>query len=626
VRKVLVSLVLLVVVFSLGLGIVSVSFAQKYNEAPMLAELVRQGKLPPVEGRLPDRPVVIKPIEGVGKYGGTMYWHKGGLMFFLWIAPLVSLNEDFATVSPELAERWTISEDGKTYTIYIRPGIKWSDGQPFTTDDVIFWYEDIFLNKELTPVIPDALKSSKRGTPARIKKVDTYAFQVIFDDPNPLFLQKIGHGSALPLYAPSHYLSKFHPRYIPKEKLEAMAKEKGFDLWYRFFFQMTDPGVNPELPVLSRWKLKEQPSTVQEVWERNPYYYKVDSAGNQLPYIDRIVVLIIPTTETFLMKAMGGEIDFVTFPIPLSQYTILKENEAKGGYKVFLWDMRRGIDDGGSIYINQNVKDPVLRKLFQDKRFRIALSIAINRDEVRELAFLGFGKSRQYSLPSGVPFYDPEWEKAYAEYDPAKANKLLDEIGLIQRDAENFRLRPDGKTLAVAIEIPIWVDLTPYELVRSYWEKIGIKVVLKTETNELLTVRGNAGDTEIAGGLSGMEGGIWFVLNDLYGRGLRPWSPMWTLWYISGGKEGEEPGGEMKRAYEIWNEASVTVDKSRRDELLKEFFNIYKESLWLIGTVGETPRMGIVNNRIRNVRLKMPYGWGIGGVILSKPEQFFYEK
>lgn len=601
----IVILVTLSLLFSMFLYPVSISLAQKnYNEAPMLNGLVKQGKLPRIEQRLPSKPVIVKPLEEVGQYGGTMYYLRGGNLNFLHHAPLIYLDEKLKGLLPELADRWQMSSDGRTFTIHIRQGVKWSDGEPFTTEDVVFKYEDIILNKELTPQIPTFIRNPGSETPAQIKKVDTYTFQIIFEKPYPLFLYTLAYTPySNYLYLPKHYLSKFHPKYVDKSKLEAAAKGKGYDTWYKFFSYLSDPRNNPELPVLSAWKLKEPPSTVQLVFERNPYYYKVDTVGNQLPYIDRIILPIIPSVDTFLMKAMSGDLDFVIAPIPLSQFTVLKENEAKGGYRVLLWDLLRGGEDGGTIYINQNVKDPILRKLFQDKKFRTSLSMAINRNEIWKICFLGFGKPRQLSIPSGAPLYDPNWEKAYIEYNPAKANKLLDEIGLNRRDKDGFRLRPDGKTLAVTIEFPSWIDSTPYELVKGYWEAIGIKIAIRGISDELFYTRNSAGETEIGAGYSALSPATWLRPDTLLGidYAARPWAPLWAQWFLSEGKSGEEPPAEVKQIYKLWEEMVSTTNRTQRDSLFKKICNIHRENIWLMGLVGEVPRIVIVNNRLRNV-------------------------
>jgi peptide/nickel transport system substrate-binding protein len=432
----------------------------KFNEAPMLADLVKQGKLPPVEQRLPQEPLVVAPLEEIGQYGGT--WRRaavgvsdvGIINSRITYENLVRWSADGKKVVPNVATKWKIEDGGKTFTFYLRKGIKWSDGQPFTAEDIVFWYKEVLLNKDLTPTVATWLTAG--GKPCKIEKVDTYTFRVSFEQPNPLFLINICKSGGNQFFLPKHYGKQFHIKYAPKEELEKKVKDAGFQFWYQLFDAKVSNSnawlQNPELPVLQPWRNTTLPTATTMIFERNPYYWKIDPAGNQLPYIDRIAHTLVENREVITMKAVSGEIDMQTRHISLPDYTLLMENRAKGNYRVLNW--KQGVGSDVMICLNQNVKDPVLRKIFEDRRFRQALSIAINRDEIWKLIYLGMGKPRQCSLISGVAFYDPEWEKMWAEYDPKKANELLDKIGLNKRDRDGFRLRPDGKTLALTITFP----------------------------------------------------------------------------------------------------------------------------------------------------------------------------
>lgn len=588
------------------------SFAEttKYNEAPMLATLVKAGKLPPVNERLPKNPLVIKPFEGIGQYGGT--WRRAWLGLSDQWGPnkichehIVMFNENGTKIVPNLADSWKVSDDAKVFTFHLREGIKWSDGVEFTTDDVMFWYEDILLNKELTPTIPSWLVSG--GKPCKVEKVDKYTFKVTFSESNPLFLISLAKSGGNMFYAPKHYLSQFHPRYTSQSKLDSMVKAAGFQFWYQLFAAKggsTDGWLqNPQLPVLYPWKVTVPAPNPLMVMERNPYYWKVDTAGNQLPYIDRITHTLVESAQMITMKAIAGEIDMQTRHIQFSDYTLLMENREKGDYRIIKWIQGSGSDV--MICPNQNVKDSVLRKIFEDVRFRIALSVAINRNEINDLIYLGLGEPRQCSLISGVQFYDPDWERLYAEYDTKKANKLLDEMGLTKRDKDGTRLRPDGKPLTLTIEFPSgvfgpWVDVL--ELVQGYWRAIGIKAVLKPQERSLYTVRAEAGELEV---------GIWYfdrnaaILSDP-GRLLGtvtdgPWAPLYGRWYTSGGKAGEEPRGDLKKIYELWDRVKKALDEEERERLFKEIINLHKKNLWMIGTVGELPQPVVVKNNFRNV-------------------------
>ncbi len=607
----------------------------EFNEAPMLAKLVEQGKLPPVEERLPKNPLVVTPYEEVGQYGGT--WRRAWTGLADQWGPnkichehMLMFDQNGTTVLPGVAESWEVSEDAKVYTFTIREGIKWSDGVPLTTDDVMFWYEDVIMNEELTPTVPTWLCAG--GKPCEVEKVDTYTFKVKFAQPKPLFPIEICKLGGYAFFLPKHYGKQFHPKYTDPETIEKIVKEEGYDFWHQLFATKVSESnswlQNSELPVLFPWKAVSSPTAITMNLERNPYYWKIDPAGNQLPYIDRIAQALVEEREMITMKAVAGEIDMQVRHISFPDYTLLMENRDKGGYRVLQWKQAVGADV--MICLNQNVKDPVLRELFEDKKFRQALSIALNREEINELVYLGLGEPRQCSLISGVAFYDPEWEKKWAEYDPEKANQLLDELELTHRDREGYRSRPDGKTLALTITFPsgifgAWSDVL--EMVKKYWEDVGVKVAIVPVDRSLYQVKCDSGDLEI---------GIWnfdrnaAVLADP-GRILGwttdgPWAPLYALWYTSGGKSGEEPKGDIRKLYEIWDQVQVTVDEAQREELFKEIINLHKENIWMIGTVGELPQPVVVKNNVRNVPDDVVWDDSLRTPKNSRPEQFFFKK
>ncbi|HOK30303.1 MAG TPA: ABC transporter substrate-binding protein, partial [bacterium] len=363
----------------------------KFAESPQLAELVKQGKLPPLEQRIPKNPLVVTPYEEIGQYGGTWRRTWSGLSdsagpYKLCSEHLVMFNKDGTKVLPNVAESWKVTRDAKTYTFKLREGIRWSDGTPLTTEDVVFWYEDIILNKDLTPTIPNWLTSG--GKPLKLEKIDTYTFKVEFEEPNALFLISIGKmGGGHTFFAPKHYLKQFHPKYTPKEKLDELVKKAGLQNWYQLFGNMNDFLQNPDLPVIYPWKATNLPTATLQIMERNPYYWKIDPEGNQLPYIDRITHTLLGSAgETAVLKAISGEVDMQERGLVIDNYTLLMENRTKGNYRVLRWPQGTGASP--AILLNQNVKDPVLRKIFEDRRFRIALSLAINREEINQLFYL----------------------------------------------------------------------------------------------------------------------------------------------------------------------------------------------------------------------------------------------
>lgn len=599
----------------------------KYNEAPMLAELVKQGKLPPVEQRLPKNPVVIEPWEEIGQYGGT--WRRcwtgladrmgptrvGGYIKF------VRLDYTGTRFISDLADKWTLSKDGKEYTFHLREGLKWSDGVPVTTEDVKFYYEDILLNKELNPNLPSW--AVVEGEVMKLDVVDKYTFKVSFKKPYPIFLYQIQVVEDF-LPAPKHYLKQFHPKYTPQDKLDEIVKKEKFTFWYQLFAVKKDWLQNPDLPVLYPWKVTVPPPATRMILERNPYFYKIDTAGNQLPYIDRIVHDMVENTEVLNMRAMAGELDMQDRHIYVGNYTLFMENQKKGDYRVIQW--KTGIGADPVICLNQSVKDPVLRQIFQDKRFRIALSIAINRVEVQQICYLGLGKVRQACPISGSPYYDAEWERLYTEYDPVRANKLLDEMGLDKRDRDGTRLRPDGKPLILTISFTTFPGATTIDvinMIKAYWEKLGVKVAINNMERSLYITRLSGNDHDIC--IWNLDRSYqllidpsWYVL-----VGIQQWAPGWGNWIGTGGKGGMEPPAEVKRMTELWEKAKTATNKDLRDRYMREIINTHKKNLWMIGMVGELPQLIIAKNNFRNVPEGLIYDFPLFSPANSFPEQFF---
>jgi len=601
----------------------------KFSEAPMLTELVKQRKLPSLEKRLPEEPAVIEPLEEVGQYGGKMRIAFTGageasevLIQGLLTAEMYRLGKPI----PNIVKDFKVSKDQKVFTFYLRKGLRWSDGNPFTADDILFWYEDVIGNKELTPTFPLRFTSGTEHIPAKFEKIDDYTLKIFFAGPKPDLLSCLATGwvGDREIFMPKHYLKQFHPKYQDPKRLETMAKEAKFDFWYQLFWDKNNWTTNPERPVMFPWKVKVPSPNSPVILERNPYYWKIDPAGNQLPYIDSIVIDIVSNAELINIKAMSGDLDFQARHLFLANYPVFMQNRDKGNYRVLRWVVP---SNTVSIALNQNTKDSKLRKLFQDRRFRIALSLAINRDEINQVVFLGLGTPRQASLTKRDPFYDPEWEKEYIEYNPKEANKLLDTLGLTKRDKDGFRLLPDGSPLNLTIEVaPIFADWpTVSEMVANYWRKVRIKTAVKVEQDTLYYTRAAAGETEVVV-FPFNNTAAWGVLvypDHLLGIGgsfALPWIPSYGRWYLSGGKSGEEPTGDIKRIYQLWDRAISSTSEKERAAAIKGIIDIHKRNLYLIGTVSQDVLPVIAKNNLRNV----PEGvdqW----VSLGFPEQFFFK-
>jgi peptide/nickel transport system substrate-binding protein len=615
---------------------------KKFNEAPMLAELVKQGKLPSVEKRLPEEPLVVVPVEEVGQYGGTARLITervkrlgDGYSLAIGMEPILRLARDGKTIVPNIAKAWKLSKDGKELVIYLRKGIKWSDGEPFTADDILFWWEDVVLNDELTPTKPTGWYPG--GKPMVVEKIDDYTVKLKFSVPyplSPLFLTRYDTTEGN-FYLPKHYFKQFHIKYTPKEKVEATAKQLGFNTWYQLFLAKRDLSTSiligePGIPTLRSFVIVKR-GLDNATYERNPYYWKIDTAGNQLPYIDNVFISEVTNAEVANMKAISGEVDLAGTYTRVDTYPAYKENAPKNKMRVLMWQTAWGSEV--LFMVNQTYEDPVLSKIFQDRRFRIALSLALNRDEINQLFYFGLGQPRQMTVIPQSRYYEEEFAKAYAEYNPKEANSLLDEMGL-KRGPDGYRLRPDGKRLEVTIEYT--PTDTPFrgpiaELAQRWWEQLGIKVAVREITPELQSSRAPGNQIQI-----GLWTGdkctdalfpfqpMWFVPYNVAWE--TTWAPQWAWWYRSGGKSGKEPPREAKRLLQLWEKMLTTTNEAQRISLGKEILRSQAKNLWTIGTVGLTPKPILVRENLRNIPEKGLYAWDFYYGVHYNPEQFFFKQ
>ncbi|NLJ87068.1 MAG: ABC transporter substrate-binding protein, partial [Firmicutes bacterium] len=586
----------------------SVVYAQ-YNEAPMLKELVEEGKLPPVEERLPKNPLVLEPVESIGKYGGTAHTiHMNpqamddGINLCSY-EPLLTIDRDYKTIIPNLATSWEYSNDAKTLTMKLREGVKWSDGHPFTADDILFYFEDVVGNDELTPVKPAAWCPG--GKLVELTKIDDYTVQMDFAAPFPVAHMYIAHQHGIhgAFYLPKHHLKQYHIKYTPQEELEKIAKEAGFDTWWKLFQDRQlstaiSALTHPEMPVLRAYRVAQnQPSG--KVLERNPYYWKVDPAGNQLPYIDRITIERVEDIEVYNMKAILGELDFAGYNTDLASFPVYTLNAEQGGYRVLTWEL--GLAGVVGYFPNFNHQDPVMREIIHDLRFRKALSHAIDRDEINEAIFFGLGTPMQANLLPFSSYYKEEYANMHLEFDLAKANQLLDEMGL-KKNSQGIRLRPDGKELSITILYYAGehgLEKTSItELVQEYWSKLGIKVSLQPADRNLAQVRVDSADYDVT---------LWHIdyvsdhLLQSQPKHMIPmavssrWAPLWARWYMTNGKDGEEPPENIKYLMDLYRKSATVTTQEERAIIWDEIVRTQAENLWAIGTVGLTPKPVIVN-------------------------------
>jgi ABC-type transport system substrate-binding protein len=608
--------------------------AAKGKQAPSLDKLVKSGDLPPVADRLPKNPLVVQPISEIGRYGGTWRSYIDGLAavgykFFVELGydPLVSWKPDWSDVIPNLAESWDVENGGQAYTFHLRQGVKWSDGEPFTADDLAFMFENVWGNKELSPIPPTMFSSG--GKLATFEKIDDFTVRVVFDAPSALFIRRLATPSATSLLTPRHYMEKFHPDF--NSDANAQAKDEGFADWIEYFWNRNTAPSNSDRPSLNAWLLKTavDESSGRAVWERNPYYWKVDPDGSQLPYIDKVTYEIMDL-EVALLRTTSGDLDLNAPALTggvttLDNKPVLARGRDKGGFEFV--EGVPGSMNQGVVCLNLNHKDPVLREIFQNRDFRIGLSHAINREEIVNAVYQRQGEPWQAAPRRESEFFTEKLAKQYTEYDVDLANEHLDRAGYSQRDGNGNRLGPDGKRIVFSMEAVTNEpnQISAMELVRTYWGKVGIEMRVKTEDRTLFYDRkaANLHDASVWTG----DGGLYDA--DLDPRYYFPYSgesnyaPLWATWYTSLGAEGEKPPAAAVEQMKLYDQYAGTVDKAEAGDLFRQVLQIAEEQFWVIGLVSVDGTYGTVRKNFRNVPKKIPAAWLYPAPGPTRPEQYY---
>lgn len=630
------------------------TFPTTFKEAPQLAAEVKAGKLPPVDKRLPEpsQLFVVKPLHEIGKYGGN--WrraftgpadHENGNRINS-MDKILTFDYTGTKIVPALARDWKVSDDGKTTTIYLRKGAKWSDGKPLTADDFLFWYQDIYSNKEIVPT--PFFEFQINGKAGSMRKVDDYTVAFEFPEPYAYFVYQLagstGIGAGLATrgafqnwggaYAPAHYLKQFLPKYSSVDAANAKAKQLGFDNWVSLLRNRYSWALNPELPVMTPWRTVSPINTPTWAMERNPYFWAVDTAGNQLPYIDRITMTLAENTEVANLRAIAGEYDVQERHMHLSKLPVFLENAKKGNYTVHLDPGQNGAD--AAIHVGNSYEgDPEIMKLLRNKDFRHALALGIDRDQLNEALWLGVGVAGSVA-PSPDSIYSPgaEWIKKWGVLDVKQANDLLDKVGLSKKDSDGFRLRTDGKGRLRLEMVTVGGSFVPYtqigEMIKQQWRKIGIDVDVKElERNLAFTRDLNNENQLITWANDGSE-----VLY-LFPRHALPvdaaeshMGAAFAKWYASNGAAGKKPDDpEMLRAFDLFRKAFGASEKEQV-EYAKELWKIIVEQTWSIGTVGQSPAfMGvrIVKNNVGNIPERQVNAQHVRTPHSSMPITFYFK-
>lgn len=614
--------------------------AQEYQEAPELAAQVAAGTLPPVAERIPSNPLVVEPFDEPGTYGGVLRRaflgpadHNNYTRFAY--DSLVRFDPSGSEIIPHIIAGSEPSDDYHSWTLHLREGARWSDGAPFTSADIQFWYDGVLMNSDLNPSPPAWMQNSD-GSAAKVESHGDYAVTFTFDHPNTLFLYELafrdGGDRTIASFLPKHYLTQFHPDHVDAAALDQLVKAAGFTTWTQLFDQKAIITDNPERPSMAAWvPFNSTVSDAEFVLRRNPYYIGVDTAGNQLPYIDEIRFRFFSDAETLNFAAVAGELDFQERHINMTNYPVLMQNSERGGYRVMTWPTFGGSD--AAIWFNQvYAANPELGELLATRDFRIAMSHAINRDEIRESAFLGLGEIRQNVPAPWHPYY-PGDEAAfrYTEYNPELANEILDSLGL-KPGADGRRTLPSGAPLSIEISIvPAfgpWPDVG--QLVAADWGAVGINTTTQIrernahfqmrDTNELMVEIWNEDTT-----------GFPFTGNpkmDVRSTPAAAFGSEYRIWYETDGAQGLEPTERISRMVDIIDLAK-TVGPEQQVELAHELFEIITTELYSIGTIGLTPLVQgvlVVNNDLFNVPSVAGNDWPLRTPGNARPEQFSFRR
>ncbi len=617
--------------------------AAEVKESAFVQADVDSGALPPVADRLPENPLVITPWERVGQQGGD--WNHalvgGGsasmLVRYQGYDGLVRYTADWSGIETNVAESYEVNPEATEYTIKLRKGHKWSDGQPFTTADVQFWYDAYFTDTE-TNQGGNAWWSSG-GEPAKLEVIDEQTFKVVFASPNGFFLQQMAWADQDQLVrSPKHYLEQFHIKYNPDA--DKLAKAEGLESWIALFQREVgylDTNTyfqNTKRPSLTAWVFTRPgasalgQNTETTIAVRNPFYHKIDTEGTQLPYFDRIVYQMVADPEVLLLKTLQGEVDIMDQYIATpANKPVLFDGQESGNYGFYV--LKETAANVMAFQLNLNHLDPTKRELFNTMEFRQALSTAIDRQALIDAVFVGQGSPAQPSMREGDPLYNEQLAKQWTEYDPDKANEMLDAI-IPNKDGEGYRLDKDGRRVSIIFELDqtrtTFLDM--FELAIPMFQAVGIDAQMRTMDRSLWEERVRRGrEYDATAHQFGANSGIAAMLDPRFYVPINNncfYAPAWSLYYTKPeDPAAEEPPAAVKAQQELYRQLVGTADTAKQQELMAQVLQNAADLFFTFGVSLPADGYGIVKNNVVNMLKEMPNSFGYPTPGPARPEQFF---
>jgi peptide/nickel transport system substrate-binding protein len=583
------------------------------REAPVLAAQVSAGTLPSLEQRLPAvGDIMIETMDSIGAYGNHLTFTSSG-RGSQWYYGMIGEEPLFrftlqGTVEPNVAKGYTVNANATEYTIYLRQGMKWSDGVPFTADDCIFFYEKMILPRTFGNAIYNCYYStnpvSKERTLCTMERVNDYEFKVKFADPNPNFLELVAIDTKW-MFAPAHYYKKLLPEFIGEEGAAAKARELGFadvaalgrQTGYYHWNNIDRPQLRP-------WLVSNDVDADLMIMKRNPYYWKTDTEGKQLPYMDELHFVRVADVNQQVLMVMSGDLDVQG--VPYTSIAALKQNEQRGGYRLVTWD-NLDWSGNGKLLFNQSSEDPKLRSLFSNREFRHAVSIAADRKEMAELVSDGWAVPRQASPSEQGMGYSKGWADKWTEYNPQEAKRILEQSVGLRMGADGYYTLPDGSRLVLEIissddsaEAARAAEL----LTEKYLKNIGIRATFAVRERGYVDEQTRANKLNV-------------VLNSSYGintinislrpdslvpvrNNFSPWYGAFGTWFATNGESGEAPAGEILTLINLYREMSAATSKEQINRIALQMLKIHEDNIWEIGFLSPTPTLVAVKGDLKN--------------------------